>query len=87
MDVNSFRDILFRRRRERDYVSGVLSISSPFPIAFSDCKFSATNKYPSYIHTHRKSYAPSEKRLKIGNIAKIIFGAQEAPILALFWRF
>lgn len=30
---------------------------------------------------------PSEKRLKIGNIAKIIFGAQEAPILALFWRF
>jgi hypothetical protein len=31
--------------------------------------------------------ADTEKRLKIGIIPKIIFGAQEAPILAGFERF
>ena len=87
MDVNSFRDILFRRRRERDYVSGVLSISSPFPIAFSDCSVFTPHTNSLSTTTTSNGNLPSEKRLKIGNIAKIIFGAQEAPILALFGTF
>jgi hypothetical protein len=45
-----------------------------------DCK-------PIWTINADTEYPYTEKRLKIGIIPKIIFGAQEAPILAGFERF
>lgn len=71
-----------RRRRERDYVSRVHLISYPTNSILG--LFQLVLRQPLKILRPTLNNAPSEKRLKIGNILKIIFGAQEAPILGVF---
>ena len=73
-----------RRRRERDYVSRVHLISYPTNSILGLFIMYALTLMIILIHTPHPKYTPSEKRLKIGNILKIIFGAQEAPILGVF---